>query len=82
MKERARESILAMKDTAEAVQAMWPLSCTVVREESADRKDPQAQQVLSALHYETLEDVFQHYLAARNLTESLLDIVSSPLQET
>lgn len=82
MKERARESILAMRDTAEAVQAVWPLLYTVVWEGSADHRDQQAQQrVLSALHYETLEQVYRRYLAASDLTQSLWDIISSFLQE-
>jgi hypothetical protein len=82
IKERARESILAMKNTAEGIQAVWPLLYTVVWERSADRRDPQAQQqVLSALHYETLEHVSHRYLAACDLTQSLWDITSSLLQE-
>lgn len=82
MKGRARESILAMRSTAEATQAVWPLLCTVVWEGSQDRRDPQAQQqVLSALQYETLEHVTHRYLAACSLTQSLWNITSSLLQE-
>ena len=55
--------------------AVWPLLCTVVWKGSADRRDPQAQQkVLSALHYETPEQVYRRYLAASDLTQSLWDI--------
>ena len=80
LKERARESILAMRDTAEAVQALWPLLCTVAWEGSADRSDQQAQQkVLAALRYETLEQVSHRYHAASDLTQSLRDIISTLL---
>lgn len=78
MKPRARESILALRDATEAMQAVWPLLCTVVWEGSADDVDPQAQQqVLSALRYDTREHLSQRYLAAFDLTQSLWEYFSS-----
>ena len=78
MKERARERILSMRDTAEAMQAVWPLLCTVIWEGSVDHHDPHAQQqVLAALQYETLTQVSQRYLAASDLTQSVWDTLAS-----
>jgi hypothetical protein len=66
----------------EAVQAVWSVLCVVVWEGLADQWDPQAQeQVLSAWHYATLEDVSHRSLVAREPTQSLWEIVSSLLQE-
>ncbi|GHO84374.1 nucleotidyltransferase domain-containing protein [Dictyobacter formicarum] len=78
MKERARESILSLRDSAEAMQAVWPLLCTVIWEGSAAHRALQAQQqVLAALHYETQTQIAQRYHAASDLTQSVWDISSS-----